>query len=64
MPAISRPAIFGAVPYLASAVTVVGLRFHFEQTQDTMSNIGVLSMMEAGITRALKMIRALPPSTT
>ena len=62
--AFSRPAIFGAVPYLASAVTVVGLRFHFEQAQFTISSMGVLSIMEAGVTRALKMIRALPPSTT
>jgi len=38
--------------------------FHLERTQSTKFRIGVLSMIEAGVTSALRIIRALPPSTT
>jgi hypothetical protein len=64
MPRFSKPTMLGTVPYLASPTANFGSIFHLEHTQSTKSRIGVLSVIEAGATNALRTMRALPPSTT
>ena len=64
MPASSMATTFSVVPYFASPVTWWGRIFLRKQTRHSRSRIAWLSMTSAGVTRAARMMRALPPSTT
>ena len=64
MPILSRPATFSRVPYLASPVTWRGWMRHRKMVLQSRSSIGRFSVTSEGVTRALRMILALPPSTT
>ena len=63
MPCWARPTIFSTVPYLVSPTAILGCNCQHKRTQQARSSIGVLSIIEAGVTKAARMIRALPPST-
>ncbi len=64
IPASSRRRRFSPVPYAAAAMTRWGWSFQRNETRRSKSDSGVFSRTSAGVTRAAKMIRALPPSTT
>ena len=60
MPASSMATMFSVVPYLASPVTWWGQIFRRKQTRHSRSRIAWFSMTSAGVTRAARMMRALP----
>lgn len=49
---------------LGIAEAIWGCKCQRKRTHRAKSSIGVLSIIEAGVTKVAKMIRALPPSTT
>jgi hypothetical protein len=57
-------AMFSVVPYLVSPVTCRGRSFQRKRARQSRSSAGWFSCTSAGVTKAIKMIRALPPSTT
>ncbi|MGB2909168.1 MAG: hypothetical protein WBB55_01165 [Anaerolineales bacterium] len=63
IPRPSNPTILGTVPYFASPIAIFGFNCHREHVQSTRSSKGVLSMIEAGATKAESIMRDLPPST-
>jgi hypothetical protein len=52
------------VPKVVSPTAIAGNNCQRKQTQRAKSIIGVFSMMEAGVTNAARIMRALPSSTT
>ena len=60
MPICSRPTIFGMVPYLVSPVVLLGCTGHWAQTHRTKSSKGVLSIIEAGVTKRVKRFAGRP----
>jgi len=64
IPAGSNATMLSAVPYVVSPVTWRGRRCQRKQVCQIRARIGMFSITSDGVTRAARMMRALPPSTT